>query len=81
MSDGAGGRVVAGQPLGIHQRELAGLDRDLQAGMEDPARSVGGIHLELDEPVLSRGSLAGQQCASGGNEAKAAKGCVRAWSK
>ena len=43
--------MVPRQPFGIDQRELAGRAGYLQTGMQDLARDVRGIHVELDGRV------------------------------
>ena len=58
------------QPFGIAQRKLAGLSRYLQTGVQDLARGVRGIHVELDGDALSRNSPCSQEAPGYGQQAK-----------
>ncbi len=81
VGGGAGGGVLARQPFGVHQRELAGLDRDLQAGMEDLARGIGGIHVQCDRRVPHGHGRRGQQARGSGPQAKIDGNSGHQWAK
>jgi hypothetical protein len=52
LVDGAGGAVVAGNPLGCGERDQAGLDGDVDVGMVELARGVGEVRGDLDGGLL-----------------------------
>ena len=48
VGDGTGGAVFAGDPFGIEQGHGAGLGGHGHLHVNETARGVGGIHLQLD---------------------------------
>src|SRR5262249_43507359 len=56
ISDGAGGSVLARNPLGIVERERTGFDRNLQGRMQEFLRGTAGVHGNLDRGGSGCGS-------------------------
>src|SRR5262249_41779121 len=48
VSDGAGGSVLARNPLGIEERQRAGFDGNLHRRVQEFLRGPAGIHGNLD---------------------------------
>ena len=70
VDDGAGGAVLAGDPLRVDEGEGAGLDGDGLGGVEDLARSVGKVDGERNGRSLGAGSECGGAQGGQGKEAK-----------
>ncbi len=69
--DGAGGAVVAGDPLGGDEGDGAGLDRDLDLGVVEVACALGEVGGDLDGVRLGGRCLGeGERGQKGGREQK-----------